>query len=108
VSPDEPVVERPHRQADGTWLLTTFSGRDAKLALATVPIRVKLAEIYAGLTFPVSPAPPTRPVRKRRSCRPLIAFNGRLFLRLPVSIWEVEIDAGVGVAGHFAQRCQLL
>lgn len=63
MSPDEPVVERLHRQADGTWLLTTLSGRDAELALGTAPIRVKLAEIYAGLTLPVYPAPPTRPVR---------------------------------------------
>ncbi|MBX9582313.1 MAG: Uma2 family endonuclease [Gemmataceae bacterium] len=49
---DEPVVERYARQADGTWAYSFVAGLDAEYAFAAVPARVKLADIYAGVTFP--------------------------------------------------------
>lgn len=52
VSQDEPVVERFVRQADGDWLLTTFTGQTGEFALTTVPVAVPLAEVYRGVTFP--------------------------------------------------------
>jgi len=55
VSQDEAVVERFVRQADGTWVLTTFTDPAAEFALATVPARVPMAEVYRGVTFPESP-----------------------------------------------------
>jgi Uma2 family endonuclease len=55
VAQEEPVVERFVRQADGTWNLTTVEGLDAVLAFATVPARVRLADVYAGVTFPDAP-----------------------------------------------------
>lgn len=55
VAQDEPAVERYVRQPDGSWNLTTFVGLDTELALATVPARVPLADVYAGVTFPENP-----------------------------------------------------
>lgn len=53
---DEPVVERYARRADGTWAHDEVTGLDAEYAFAAVPARVKLADIYAGVTFPDPPA----------------------------------------------------
>lgn len=52
VGQNGPVVERFVRQPDGDWLLTTFTGLDAELVLTSVPARVRLADIYDGVTFP--------------------------------------------------------
>ncbi|MBX9578755.1 MAG: Uma2 family endonuclease [Gemmataceae bacterium] len=52
VAQDEPAAERYVRQEDGSWARTDFVGLDAVLALATVPAAVRLADIYAGVTFP--------------------------------------------------------
>jgi Uma2 family endonuclease len=57
VSQDEPVVERFVRQADGSWATTFVEGLDREFAFATVPVRVPLADIYAGVTFPADCAP---------------------------------------------------
>jgi Uma2 family endonuclease len=57
VAQDEPVVERSVRQSDGAWTTTTFEGLEAELALATVPVRVPLADVYAGVTFPTDSTP---------------------------------------------------
>ena len=58
VDQDEPAVDRYARQADGTWTYSFVTGLDAELAFAAVAARVKLADLYAGVTFP---APPDRP-----------------------------------------------
>jgi Uma2 family endonuclease len=58
VSQDEAVVERFVRQADGSWALVSFVGLDAELALTAVPVRVPLADIYAGVDFPAPPRGP--------------------------------------------------
>ena len=52
VAQDEPVCERFVRQADGTWALMSFVGLSAELAFASVPARIPLADVYAGVTFP--------------------------------------------------------
>ena len=55
VSQDEPLCERFTRQADGTWVFTSFVGMDAVLALTSVPVQVPLADLYAGVEFPETP-----------------------------------------------------
>jgi Uma2 family endonuclease len=58
VAQDEPAVERLVRQPDGNWLSTMITGLDSELALATVPAKVSMADVYAGVTFPDPPRPP--------------------------------------------------
>jgi Uma2 family endonuclease len=52
VAQDEPVIERRVRQADGSWAETHIEGLDQEFAFATVPVRVPMAAVYAGVTFP--------------------------------------------------------
>ncbi len=54
VAQDEPLCERFTRQADGLWGYETFVGLDAELVFTSVPVRIPLAEIYAGVTLPAS------------------------------------------------------
>ncbi len=54
VSQDRPLVERHVRQADGSWNLTFFEGVSATFEFASVPVRIPLSEIYAGVKFPES------------------------------------------------------
>ncbi|MBX9583599.1 MAG: Uma2 family endonuclease [Gemmataceae bacterium] len=62
VAQDEPAVDRYVRQADGTWAQSDFLGLDAELVFASVPARVRLADSYAGVTFPETPpGPPGTP-----------------------------------------------
>ena len=56
VATDEPVVERIVRQPDGSWRLDAFVGLEAELAFESIPVRVPLAEVYAGVAFPTDPA----------------------------------------------------
>lgn len=55
VAQDEPVVERFTRQPDGKWLLTTVDRLEDEIAFESVPARLRLADIYAGVTFPETP-----------------------------------------------------
>lgn len=55
VSQDEPLVEVFTRQPNGSWNLISASGLTAELVLTTVPARVPLADVYAGVTFPERP-----------------------------------------------------
>lgn len=50
-----PFVMHYHRRHDGQWVLKFIDGLDAVFALATVPVRVPLADIYRDIDFP----PPT-------------------------------------------------
>ena len=63
VAQDEPAVERFVRQTRWDWLFTPVAGLDATLELATVPARVALADVYAGVTFPDPPRPPAGQMR---------------------------------------------
>ncbi|MBX9579723.1 MAG: Uma2 family endonuclease [Gemmataceae bacterium] len=56
VAQNAPVVERFVRRDDGTWAPSRVVGLDAELAFDTIPVRVPLAEVYAGVTFPDGPA----------------------------------------------------
>ena len=57
VSQDAVRVERFVRQPDETWVLTTFTDPAGEFALATVPVRVPVADIYRGVDLPPAPAP---------------------------------------------------
>ncbi len=52
VSQDEPVVEQFVREPDGKWSQATVEGLDGEFAFASVPVRVPLRDIYAGVAFP--------------------------------------------------------
>lgn len=55
VSQDRVRVERFVRQPDETWVLTTFDDPGGEFALATVPVRVPVADIYRGVELPDEP-----------------------------------------------------
>ena len=55
VAQDEAVVERFVRQADESWALVSFVGREATLAFTSVPVQIPLADVYAGVEFPEPP-----------------------------------------------------
>jgi Uma2 family endonuclease len=57
VAQDQPLVERYVRQPDGSWLLTVFEGLDQTFAFASVPARIRLADIYGGIAFPEKASP---------------------------------------------------
>ena len=57
VAQDEPVVEAFARQPDGRWLLSTFEGPEAVFELTSVPVRVPLADVFRGVTFPPAVPP---------------------------------------------------
>ncbi len=58
VAQDEPAIERQVRQSQWDWLLTTITSLDAESELVTVPVKVPMADIYAGVTFPDPPPQP--------------------------------------------------
>lgn len=55
VSQDRPLVERYVRHADDGWLLSEVKELSTSFAFASVPVRVPLTEIYAGVEFPENP-----------------------------------------------------
>jgi Uma2 family endonuclease len=59
VAQNRPAVERRVRHSQWDWLLTPIIGLNSELELVTVPAKVALADIYAGVTFPEPPKPPT-------------------------------------------------
>lgn len=52
VSQEQPLVEQYSRQADGQWRFQVFSGLAAVITLATLDVRLSLAEIYDRVEFP--------------------------------------------------------
>jgi Uma2 family endonuclease len=56
VAQDQPLVERYVRQANGSWVLTTFTGLSSTFEFASVPVRIPMAEIYRGVEFPEKPS----------------------------------------------------
>ena len=63
VSHREPMAEHFTRQPNGQWALCSLAGLDAELVLETVPARVRLADVYAGVTFPEPTFPEPPPPR---------------------------------------------
>jgi Uma2 family endonuclease len=55
VAQDEAVCERYLRQSDGSWALTSFVGLEAALEFTSVPVRIPLVDVYAGVTLPEIP-----------------------------------------------------
>ncbi len=53
VAEDEPVCERFVRQSENSWTHEFFVGLEAELVLVSVEARVRLADIYDGVEFPV-------------------------------------------------------
>lgn len=47
-------VERYTRQPDDTWLLTVFDDPAGEMELASVPVRVPLADVYRGVKWPAA------------------------------------------------------
>ena len=56
IAQDRPLVERYVRQADDTWVLTTFGDLAGTFELGTIAARIPLAEIYRGVEFPETPS----------------------------------------------------
>jgi Uma2 family endonuclease len=55
VAQDEAVCERYVRQADGSWALISFVGLTPTMELTSVPVRIPLADVYAGVALPEIP-----------------------------------------------------
>jgi len=55
VAQDDPACDRYLRGPDEKWVLTPVVGRESELAFESVPARIPLSEIYAGVTFPEKP-----------------------------------------------------
>jgi len=55
VCADRGCVDRFVRQDDETWVLTTFDKPSGKMALASVPMRIPLADVYRNVELPESP-----------------------------------------------------
>jgi len=51
ISSDEPMIEVYYRQPDGVWRFTPARGLESTIALASIGITLKLAEVYAGVTL---------------------------------------------------------
>ncbi len=56
VAQDKPHLERYARQQDGSWVQTELDGLNDLLVLDSIDCQLSLAEIYAGINFPESPA----------------------------------------------------
>jgi Uma2 family endonuclease len=54
VAQDRPLMEQYVRQANESWVLTVFDDLSANFPFASVAVRIPLAEIYSGVTFPES------------------------------------------------------
>ena len=57
VSQDRMVIERYVRQPDETWNLKTFDDPSGQFSLATVKVKIPLADIYRGVELPEQPLP---------------------------------------------------
>ena len=53
-----PYMQTFFRHADGTWVMTPASGRDAVAKLRSLEVELPLAEVYAGVEFPPEPGQP--------------------------------------------------
>lgn len=49
---DEPTVDVYRPQAGGIWAVEEYSGLDAEVVLASIDVRLKVADLYAKVRFP--------------------------------------------------------
>jgi len=49
VSQDRPLIEGYLHQVDGSWVLVVFETLLQTFAFASIPVRVALADVYAGV-----------------------------------------------------------
>lgn len=59
-----PMIEHFQRQPHGQWLMSEAIGLAAELHLASIACRLRLAEIYALVTFPTPAAAPPPPAEQ--------------------------------------------
>jgi hypothetical protein len=52
ISQETARAEVYRRQNDGTWVITYFSGLNARLRLESVQAEVPLSDLYAEVEFP--------------------------------------------------------
>lgn len=55
VAQDRPLVERYVRQPNSAWLMTGVDDPAGTFAFESVPVRVRMADIYDGVEFPPIP-----------------------------------------------------
>jgi Uma2 family endonuclease len=58
VSQKEPAVDSFVRKPDGKWEWVDAQGLSGELVLQSVPARIPLTDVYAGVEFPDAPAGP--------------------------------------------------
>lgn len=58
VSQKSAEIEAYFRQSDGTWLFSSAMGLDARIRLRSLQCELPLANVYAGVEFPPTPAVP--------------------------------------------------
>ena len=58
ISQDEPRVETFLRQDNGNWLMSIWTGTDAVARVRCLELDLPLAELYAGVVFPLREAEP--------------------------------------------------
>ena len=80
IAQDRPLVERYVRQADDTWVLTTFSGLTATFDFGFLAAPIPLAEIYRGVQFPETP--------NRYLLKPVGKPPSRLTRPSPSDLWH--------------------
>jgi Uma2 family endonuclease len=51
IDQSRPHVEQFVRQGENQWLLTEYSGLEAKLALSSVAVEIALADLYEAISF---------------------------------------------------------
>lgn len=57
VAQDEPAIDRFVRQPNGDWAQSSVEGLESEFAFAAVPVKIPLADIYAGVSFPPEDKP---------------------------------------------------
>ena len=59
VSQGTALIESFYRQADGTWSFAVFAGLQGAAKLRSLGIEVPMADVYAGVEWPIAEEPPT-------------------------------------------------
>jgi Uma2 family endonuclease len=55
IAADRPSVDVYRRQASGVWALHPYSDLESSASIESAGIELPLAEVYAGVTFPLDP-----------------------------------------------------
>lgn len=54
VSQASPIIEHYSRQSDGSWKYRVYSGLAASFSITSIKCKLKLAEVYERIAFPIS------------------------------------------------------